>query len=255
MFYIQEGMATFLVENSLFKVHHHFLVRESEKFRSIIMRPRSPSDDVIVLSDVTCHEFECLLGFFYNGMHEDYGPTSREWLALLSIATRFGMEKIRQAAISQIENQAFEMDPVEKILLAELHGIDGWLEPAYAKLCQRAEPLQVCEAERLGLITTVKLAQAREMHRGSVPTLATADRDTCPSPYAACKPDPPSPGTWGTALPPSQGSHSDDFGPRLSTNAEQARTIAIVRQVFWPESHVTVSPVSATLKGKKKGKK
>ena len=50
-------------------------------------------------------------------MHEDYDPTLDEWVALLSISTRFGMEKIRQRAIYQIDDEEFEVDPIEKILL------------------------------------------------------------------------------------------------------------------------------------------
>jgi hypothetical protein len=208
-FYIQEGMATFLVENRLFKIHHHFLVRESEKFRSIIMRPRAPSDNIIMLPDVTCHEFECLLDFFYNGMHDDYGPAFREWLALLSIATRFGMDKIRRGVIFQIESQPFEMDPIEKILLAKLHGIDGWLAPAYADLCLRAEPLQGWEAEKLGLAVTVMLAQAREKFRAVPGPCDKNDRRGGLSPRPA------------------------DSEPAVP-HGHPTRALGIVNDIFWP---------------------
>jgi len=162
-FYIQEGMATFLVGDRLFKIHHHFLVRESDRFKSIILHHKGEN---IPLADVTCSEFESLLDFFYNGMHDDYDPTLEEWLALLSISTSYKMEKIRQYAISQIEPE--EIDPIERVLLANRHDVDQWLAPAYAALCRRPEPLRKHEAEKLGLATTVKLAEAREKFRSTL---------------------------------------------------------------------------------------
>jgi hypothetical protein len=50
------------VEGRLFKIHRHFLARDSERFRAM-----DSSQDPIELAEVTIKEFECLLNFFYQG--------------------------------------------------------------------------------------------------------------------------------------------------------------------------------------------
>ena len=62
------------MEKKLFKVHRHFLVRESGVFRGMFMCPPQPEgaegltdDKPIPLPGVGSREFERLLDFFYNG--------------------------------------------------------------------------------------------------------------------------------------------------------------------------------------------
>ena len=43
--------------------------------------------------------------------------------------------------------------------------MDPWLIPAYCDLCERVEPLTDQEAEKLGVVTTARLARARELLR------------------------------------------------------------------------------------------
>jgi hypothetical protein len=51
------------VEGYLFKIHRHFLARDSVKFRAMMQS----SQDTIDLPEVTLQQFECLLDFFYEG--------------------------------------------------------------------------------------------------------------------------------------------------------------------------------------------
>jgi hypothetical protein len=159
-------------------------------------------------------------------MHEDYDPTLDEWVALLSISTRFGMEKIRQRAIYQIDDEEFEVDPIEKILLANSYDIEGWHAPAYAALCQRAKPLEVWEAEKLGLITAVKLAQVREEIRESA--LASGvklDIRRCENCNSHVSYNDNSCDRCGDSLTPLV----EDSHARLT------RTLGVVNEVFWPK--------------------
>jgi hypothetical protein len=124
------------------------------------------SDDLpISLPGVTRFEFKTLLDFFYDCMHDDFELSLNEWTAILSISSRYDMDRIRQRAIRQIISHRPRIDPVEKIVLAEKHDIAGWLPSAYASLCQRVNPLEEWEAEKLGLRITVRLARAREAVR------------------------------------------------------------------------------------------
>lgn len=95
-----------------------------------------------------------------------------ECIDLLSISTRFDFEAIRQRAIHDIDYpHPFRrpLDPINKIVLAEKHDIPKWLAPAYAALCQRANPLELWEAQKLGMEKTVLLHRAREAVRELAP--------------------------------------------------------------------------------------
>ena len=96
-------------------------------------------------------------------MHGDTPRSLEDWTRLLSISHQFGIEKIRNRAITALEDMG--LGPVERIVLAVNHDIPAWLKPAYVDLCQRKEPLREDEARKLGWSTTVKLACARERLR------------------------------------------------------------------------------------------
>ena len=53
------------------------------------------------------------------------------------------------------------------MVLAVKHSVDPWLVPAYCDICERTEPLTDQEAEKLGAVTTARLARARELLRKS----------------------------------------------------------------------------------------
>lgn len=101
---------------------------------------------------------------------------------LLSISTRFDFDKVREAAINCIRyglsrRQGWQwpgfggsqwlagVSPVDRICLAEKYDIPEWLRPSYEDLCQRVAPLEVHEAERIGVRTATLLARAREAVR------------------------------------------------------------------------------------------
>jgi hypothetical protein len=75
------------------------------------------------------------------------------------------MKRIRSRAITEISTFRPRIDPVDQVVLAVKHNIPEWLPLAYAALCQRDDPLEVEEAKRLGIETTVLLAKARERVR------------------------------------------------------------------------------------------
>lgn len=104
-----------------------------------------------------------------------YGPSIsilEDWVALLSISTRYIFDKIRDLAITQIST--IVLDPVKKIDLADKFTIPQWLPGAYVDLCKRPEPLTDSEAETLGLRTVVRVAKAREAVREKKFVYATA---------------------------------------------------------------------------------
>lgn len=97
-------------------------------------------------------------------VYEPYMPHwgQEEWCHLLAISTRFSFHKMRDQAIRIIASFNPPLDPVERIVLAEMYDVDYWLSPVYVNICQRSAPLSISETERLGIHTTTRLAQARE---------------------------------------------------------------------------------------------
>ena len=89
--------------------------------------------------------------------------TLEDWIALLSISTRFVFDKIRELSIDKISHQM--IDPVKKINLANKYNIPHWLPTAFADLIKRPEPMNDSEAESLGLRNVVRVARAREVAR------------------------------------------------------------------------------------------
>ena len=142
-------------------------------------------DTAITIPHVTCKEFEALLDFFYYRFvlsHHVYTGLSPlhlrestkeetrsidQWVSLLSISSRFQLDRIRRRAISEIESHHPQLHAVDKVVLAVKQSVDPWLNPAYCDICERTEPLTDQEAEKLGAVTTARLARARELLRRS----------------------------------------------------------------------------------------
>lgn len=142
-------------------------------------------ETAITIPEVTRKEFEALLDFFYYrfvSLHNTLTcPSLRyprdsskeetrsldQWASLLSISTRFQLDRIRRRAISEIESHNPQLPAVDKVVLAVKHSIEPWLIPAYCDICERCEPLADQEADKLGAVTTARLARARELLRKS----------------------------------------------------------------------------------------
>lgn len=82
-------------------------------------------------------------------------------LELLSISTFYDFGLVREYAIRAIETNG-GLDPVDKICYANQCDVPEWLFTAYKELSRRSATLEVSEAERIGLTTTILIAKARE---------------------------------------------------------------------------------------------
>lgn len=134
------------------------------------------------------------------------------------------MGKVRQRAITELGT--FQIDPIDKIIIAVKNGVPAWLEPAYVELCQREEPIRGEEAEKLGLHTAMKLACAREYVRDPV----WVHKNPAPEPIATQSVQSID---WGfnhgaDVIPESDGPKDK----RLDTTHVKR----VVRLVFWPGS-------------------
>ncbi|KAI0342105.1 hypothetical protein BDW22DRAFT_1358220 [Trametopsis cervina] len=168
-FYLEDRMAVFRVENTLFKVHRHFLSQGSELFESMFSLPvgndNTAQEEIIPLPDVRVAEFEALLTFFYR-RDPNLPADLKFWSDLLSISTRFFFDAIREQAVQKLaELLRGNRNPVEKIYLASKFDIASWKREAYCALCEREDPLELWEATRIGWETAILLVKAREVLR------------------------------------------------------------------------------------------
>ncbi|KAJ6552236.1 hypothetical protein DFH09DRAFT_1167431 [Mycena vulgaris] len=241
-YYIDDPMAIFLAGNQLFKVHRHFLAEESEVFKWMFMCPPGSSapdgisdERAIPLPGVTAVEFKALLDFFYTEKFQRHEAVMQEWIYLLAISTRFDFQRLRECAISAIEDSRWPqpqarknrkmritIDPIEQIVLVERHNVPNWLPIAYAVICERSDPLDESEAEKIGYRKTVLLARARETVRNP-----QYNPPETPSPML----------TPLHGLPAQHSPPSSPFPPSSHLNGfyhNRARVDAIVSEIFFP---------------------
>ncbi|EMD36833.1 hypothetical protein CERSUDRAFT_114748 [Gelatoporia subvermispora B] len=160
----------FKVEDTLFRVHPYLLKRDSEVFRDMFSMPPgkvgaegTSEDKPIIIPGITSHDFECLLDYLHNGMYRRQEEFSlEEWSDLLSISSRLLFDNLRQVCLANIERAVDQLDPVQRIVLAQNHDIPQWLESAYIALCVRSNPLDDAEAAQLGFETAFHIARLRE---------------------------------------------------------------------------------------------
>lgn len=99
-----------------------------------------------------------------------HSPLSRDhWTNLLSIASRYDFDDIRERAIKEISSFRPPLEPVRMVELALRHDVPQWLEPGYCALCQRQQPMNEAEVNKVGLHLAVKISRARDLLRRSKP--------------------------------------------------------------------------------------
>ncbi|OSC98445.1 hypothetical protein PYCCODRAFT_1001730 [Trametes coccinea BRFM310] len=173
-YYLEDGNLVILVENTLFKLFRSTLVRHSVVFKDLFSLPTGQSgasiegnddDNPLHFSGISAIDFERLLWVLYPpsyGSHK--AKTIDEWRSILSLATRWEFNDVRELAIREL--QVLDMSPIDRICLAQEFDITGrWALSAYIALCERPEPLSLDEAARLGLDVSIRIAQLREQLR------------------------------------------------------------------------------------------
>jgi hypothetical protein len=170
-FYFNDSQVVLKVEQKIYKIHRHFLVRESEFFQDLFSLPQGDSANVegvdenpICVPDTPTKEFENLLRFFYFGMHDDYRPAVDDWIAMLYISTRLTFPRVRERAIKEITSRLEEIDPFDLIGLAVKYDVQQWLKPAYRRIVTRSKLITHAEAEKISFPMAVMLMRSREQH-------------------------------------------------------------------------------------------
>ncbi|GJE84042.1 hypothetical protein PsYK624_001170 [Phanerochaete sordida] len=163
-YYFDDGSVEFVVEGLRYRVHQYLFSRDSPYWANIFTRPL-PLEPLDLPSGKDVLDFDAFLAVLYATCYRPPGiSTTREWSAVLCLATEWSFDGIRRLAIEHLEATA---SPIEKIVLSHSHAIPEWLPVAYVSLCQRDSPLSAAEiravrAEDVELIMSVREALLRE---------------------------------------------------------------------------------------------
>jgi len=97
-------------------------------------------------------------------MHDDYVVTLADWLAILSISTRWIFEKVRERAIKEITARLDKVEAFEIIRLAIKYDVEQWFKPAYRRIVTRAELITYAESVKIPAHMTIMLTRSREQY-------------------------------------------------------------------------------------------
>jgi len=87
------------------------------------------------------------------------------WVQILTLAQKWGFREVASLCVRELEK--LPIQPVDKICIYQRFKLDRTLLlDSFAKLTTRPEPLTLDEGGRLGLETSLQIAQARELSRG-----------------------------------------------------------------------------------------
>jgi hypothetical protein len=95
-----------------------------------------------------------------------YTATVEKWVEILALAQRWVFKEVEQLCIREL--QKLSIAPIEKIHIYQAFLIDrSLLAESFAKLTVRSETLNLAEGHKLGIETSLQVAQAREHYRSS----------------------------------------------------------------------------------------
>ncbi|KAI0326136.1 hypothetical protein GY45DRAFT_150028 [Cubamyces sp. BRFM 1775] len=165
----------FQVENCLFKVPQRKFVDDSEVFKGMFALPADSKtvegqtdEKPIVLVGIKKEEFQALLHVMFTPLYgpsleEQRQPTLEEWISVLKLTTMWQFARQRRVAIDRLCPLLEAANiPARWLWLARQYDVDEWLFPALHALARRTQPIQVEEAESLGIATAIKMAEVRE---------------------------------------------------------------------------------------------
>ncbi|KAH9067765.1 hypothetical protein EDB87DRAFT_37252 [Lactarius vividus] len=176
LYYIHGGDVVFNVDNTLFRVHRYFFIRDSLWFQNKLPYPLPPgeitegsSDNFpLTLVDISKIEFEHFLWVFYNPKYSLYDADVDTWTSILKLAHRWEFIEVKALAVRRLERLKDAIAPLQKIVLYQMYDVDrNLLQTAYTALTVRDGHITINEGRELGLQTALLLAQAREDARAT----------------------------------------------------------------------------------------
>ncbi|KAF9060950.1 hypothetical protein BDP27DRAFT_1235918 [Rhodocollybia butyracea] len=165
----------FLVDGCLFRIPLNILAAESEVFRDMMNLPTpldaegSSDENPIFLEDVSQEDFRQLLRVLsppQKFREPNPNLSFSEWTSVLKLADKYLMDVVKEHAIETM-NSLPDVDPIDKIALANKYNIRSWLTPSFNLILQRSQSLTLHDLNRLGPRTFVRLVGIRDRIRTS----------------------------------------------------------------------------------------
>ncbi|THH21545.1 hypothetical protein EW146_g59 [Bondarzewia mesenterica] len=173
-FFFLDGNVTFVVKDTLYRVHQYFFSRDSSHFVDLFSRHDNEGKSItITLENVEMRGFDAFLSILYptNFKTSDIS-TAEDWTSVLELSHRWGFKSIRELAIERLGPIS---SPVDKVVHGRTFGVDHWLTPGYTALVERTEPLSQQEGRRLGVDDVILISTLREDARAKALILANTD--------------------------------------------------------------------------------
>ncbi|KAF8603080.1 hypothetical protein BDV93DRAFT_494048 [Ceratobasidium sp. AG-I] len=174
-FYFEDRLVAIQVEDTLFNVHKSQLLK-SETFSDMFSLSDKGAKDPattegseshpIKLSGVSASDFENLLTVLYAYHFSEDKPPSEATLLVpaLRLANMWNFSALRAYLIPLT---AAVLNDVDKIVYAREFGVSEWLGPAHIALCQRPNPPDIEESNKLGLQSLMVIYNLREKSRSN----------------------------------------------------------------------------------------
>ncbi|EKM81304.1 hypothetical protein AGABI1DRAFT_112968 [Agaricus bisporus var. burnettii JB137-S8] len=143
-----------------FRIHSHFLIRESEWWKKELLGPESSADAPLKkgisfnsphhLRDVSPEDFRHFLAVFYNNLYDNYAHvTTAQWMVILRCALKWEFKEVEALAMRWLDNQ--DMNIAERIVLYQRNKVPRrHLLPLYVTLVSRPEAPDLEECRVLG---------------------------------------------------------------------------------------------------------
>ena len=94
-----------------------------------------------------------------------YHATPEQWSLILELAQKWGFKEVEQLCIRELQN--LPLSAVDRIHIYQRYKLDETLLiDSFEELTTRSDSIGVEEGIKLGLRTSLQIAQAREMSRG-----------------------------------------------------------------------------------------
>ncbi|KAF9021719.1 hypothetical protein BDP27DRAFT_355934 [Rhodocollybia butyracea] len=166
----------FLVEGCLFRIPLNILAAESEVFRDMMNLPApldaegSSDENPILLEDVSQEDFRQLLRVLsppQKFREPNPNLSFSEWTSVLKLADKYLMDVVKEHAIETMSSLP-NIDPVDKIIVANKYNVRAWLIPSFNSILQRSQSLTLHDLDRLGPQTFVRLVGIRDRTRDRI---------------------------------------------------------------------------------------
>ena len=127
-YYLPGGDLFVRIDDTLFRIHSYFLIREAQAWRNLVgsTRKGKTATDPIVLNEdlylaprITANNFAHLLWVFYNPRYVSYDNTEEVWLQIQQLAIQWGMNEVMDLAY-------YELDKIEISHLEHYNSTRPW---------------------------------------------------------------------------------------------------------------------------------